>query len=264
MDKFIHKIRSFRTNRRHSDFQSIKVKQTIIRAKQIVQQPPVQQLAQTCSVGLAVTTFGFSPYINLHLEQAKRLYPHLPIVICDDHSNDDELYKCAYMYNCDVLSTERRYGWLPGDIMLWRIAIEWAAKNKINYVVKMSRRFIPLIDFSKSLIEIVDDSDTYGRGRRKTMTFCVGLAINYWHHKTKEIYDLAQNYSKPKHGIPERCMGRLKKKFKSWDFLKPSDTDYIHYWRGHEQSLSRYFLLSQQLDLSYIENDFKPIDSSRQ
>ena len=69
------------------------------------------------TIGLVVGTFAAVPYVHLHLEARRRLYPHVPLLVHDDASpKQGELRRLCEEYGCEFESNDIRQPACIGDI----------------------------------------------------------------------------------------------------------------------------------------------------
>lgn len=104
------------------------------------------------SVGLLIGTFGSVPYVHLHLESRRRWYPDVPALVHDDASpHADALRALCARYGAEFRTTPERRGHYNGDLAAFRCGFEWAEGHGLELLVKMSRRFLPLVDWVPEL-----------------------------------------------------------------------------------------------------------------
>lgn len=137
--------------------------------------------------GLVIGTFGSLPYIHLSLESRKRFYHGVPTLISDDCSpSSDKLAQLCKQYGADFISNEKHMPDHYGDLSVFVNGLHWAQQNNIDLLLKVSRRFIPLFDWSQELIEVYQQSEaatfsnicsSYNFGFR---TECVGFHVPTW------------------------------------------------------------------------------------
>jgi hypothetical protein len=114
---------------------------------------PLIPMAQP-RVLLVIGTFAAVPYVHLHLESRRRFYPDVPVIIHDDCSPAaDQLRQLCSVYGAEYLSSEERLPPNAGDLRATLCAIQQAYSRKADLAVKISRRFIPLMDWVPSLQE---------------------------------------------------------------------------------------------------------------
>ena len=140
-------------------------------------------------LGLVIGTFAAVPYIHLQLEARRRLYPDVPTLVHDDGSpvRDDLLSLCA-QYGVDFESNSQRlpYANHLGDLSTFLGGLQWAKSKGIELLLKLSRRWLPLSDWTDDLITLAMESQnatfsnhtiSYGFGFR---TECLGMAVSRW------------------------------------------------------------------------------------
>jgi hypothetical protein len=139
------------------------------------------------SVGLVISTYAAVPYVHVALESWRRHYPEIPVLVKDDCSPQrDELRALCYSYRAEFLSHEKRLGWAAGDMSSLYHGLLWAQRRGLKFLVKMSRRFIPLYnwlpDFSH--LALAKRAATFGneciQSKMKIRTECMGLNTELW------------------------------------------------------------------------------------
>lgn len=142
---------------------------------------------QPMSCGLVVGTFAAVPYIHLHLEARRRLYPTIPMLVHDDASpKAPELGRLCSEYGVEFERNNTRLPPCKGDLSVFVGGLLWGKEKELSVVLKLSRRFIPTIDWSKSLLKLADESQ-YATFCSWTTTFnfgfrseCVGMNVGEW------------------------------------------------------------------------------------
>ncbi|HWE96463.1 MAG TPA: hypothetical protein VG269_21050 [Tepidisphaeraceae bacterium] len=139
------------------------------------------------SIGLVVGTFAAVPYVHLQLESRRRHYPHIPLLVNDDGSPmGDELRELCGRYDAACISNSHRLRQTVGDLSAYVNGFDWAASLGLDILVKFSRRFIPLHDWSKGLQDLAFESqlptfsqscDHFNFGFR---TECIGFHCQSW------------------------------------------------------------------------------------
>jgi hypothetical protein len=143
--------------------------------------------APPLAIGLVIGTFAAVPYVHLQLEARRRFYPDVPLIVHDDASpNQRDLRRLCADYGCEFESNDTRRPLCIGDVSCLLGGLLWAKHIGLDIVVKMSRRFVPLRDWSVELQELALASQyptfsnickTLGYGFRSE---CVGMAVNEW------------------------------------------------------------------------------------
>ena len=155
------------------------------------------------SIGLTISTFGTPDYIQLAMEVMKNNGIKIPVLVHDDSSGDENLQHVCRGYKCDFFSTPFRYGHFAGDVTSVYNGLIWAENNKIDILVKMSRRFIPLFDWTKSLLETVKKSSNFTYGNRcnyfnfPLRTECVAYVVKKWINDLEDLKKVITKYANP-------------------------------------------------------------------
>jgi hypothetical protein len=148
---------------------------------------------QTPMIGLVIGTYAAVSYVWLQLEARKRFYPHVPVFVHDDGSHKRNRLK----YLCDVYEVEFstnkvRLGHTMGDLSTYIAGLEWARDHGIDLLLKVSRRWLFLVDWTTSLLNLAMWSQyaTIGTwsppGKLDYInpfhfrTECLGLSVKAW------------------------------------------------------------------------------------
>jgi hypothetical protein len=138
-------------------------------------------------VGLVIGTYGGEAYVELALAVRSRSYPQIPVLVHDDASNQTaRLQALCDRYGVDFETNSVRLGHQSGDLSSLIGGLLWAKKNGIDLLVKMSQRFIPLCNWTPSLIELAMASQFPGfsnvchHHRMPIRTECIGMAVREW------------------------------------------------------------------------------------
>jgi len=127
------------------------------------------------------------------MEVMKKNGVKVPVLVHDDSSGDENLLNICRLYQCDFMSTSFRRGHFAGDVSALYNGLLWANKNNFDILVKMSRRLIPLFDWTQSLIETIqtDPSHTYGNRcdywRFPLRTECVAYQVSHWLNHLEDL-----------------------------------------------------------------------------
>lgn len=221
-------------------------------------------------IGLVVGTHGTTPYVHLHLENAKQLYPNLPILIYDDCSDKiQEINALCTAYGVDFDFNHQRLGHYLGDIFIFAKSLLWAKRQGIDLLVKMSRRWLPIRDWRQELTDLAIEgqypsySSYCSYCRFAFRTECVALHVDSWLAVWEQIYGTA--LSAQDIGLPEAYMHKLAKQictkpgsYVMWPLMGESRfTKYQDVLWHSSCSLEDYAKRSQELGLNYKENDFE-------
>jgi len=221
-------------------------------------------------IGLVIGTYGSPAYIQLHLETARRLYPHIPIIIHDDCSNNVDLPKICEQYGVKLFSTPTRRGHTRGDLSAMICGLKWASENNFDILIKMSRRFIPLINWTNSLtispvqptyhsqsfwsliqINIIPSPALVMWGKKNYVkTFVIGFVI-----PNLEFMDYLKSLVKRRNiRVIEKVIGksRIIKNHILWEFF----TDRNNAMWKDRNTPNDYYRLSRLYGLNWGINDF--------
>ncbi len=126
----------------------------LIRKESFPDRPSPDRIIQSLrpTVGLVISTFAAVPYIHVALESWKLHNPSIPVLVSDDGSpKSEEIGELCAHYNADFVKNYRRHGRDLGDLSAYVHGLEWGAEHRLDIVVKMSRRFIPLQNWVPAL-----------------------------------------------------------------------------------------------------------------
>jgi hypothetical protein len=240
------------------------------------------------TIGLVVGTFAAVPYVHLQLEARRRFYPQVPLLIHDDSSPmHNELRRLCDKYGCEFERNETRQPACIGDISCLLGGLLWAKHNGFDIVVKMSRRFLPLMDWTLGLKELALASQ-YPTYCNATSTFsfgfrseCVGMAVAQWieDRAHEQLAMIAMADESPfveavVHNIARRLAQFRCRQAMRWDEAygpRPADRDGFAPWdfmgtdrcKRYPQFLwhdsarpDDYFALAKEWGLPYDRGDF--------
>ena len=145
------------------------------------------------SICLTISTFGTPEHIQLAMEVMKNNEIKVPVLVHDDSSGDKNLLNICRTYQCNFMSTSFRHGHYAGDVMALYNGLLWANKNNYDILVKMSRRFIPLFDWTKSLKELIQNTPNHTYGNRcnhfkfPLRTECVAYQVSHWLNHLEDL-----------------------------------------------------------------------------
>jgi len=137
---------------------------------------------------IVIGTFAAVPYIHLHLEARRRLYPHVPCLVHDDCSPVQErLLELCRQYGAIFAANTTRFPPTLGDLSALYDGLLWADEIGAGILVKFSRRFVPITDWRPSLMRLVQASDYHTYSSWTTSfnfgfrTEAMALAVEAWH-----------------------------------------------------------------------------------
>lgn len=94
-------------------------------------------------IGVVIGTFAALPYVHLQLEARRRFWPDVRVLVHDDASPQrDDLRGVAREYGADFASASYRQAATVGDMAATVAGFDWARERDLDYVVKLSRRFV--------------------------------------------------------------------------------------------------------------------------
>ncbi|MGH9720109.1 MAG: hypothetical protein ACRD8O_07840 [Bryobacteraceae bacterium] len=141
----------------------------------------------TPATGLAIGTFAAVPYVHLALESRRRNYPHVPVLVHDDASGKaSELRDLCGEYGAEFHSAGEPLGIQFGDMSSCAQGLDWARRRGLELLAKMSRRFIPLYDWTAELGALAWESQYATFGQRcmhydfGLRSECVGFHVGAW------------------------------------------------------------------------------------
>ncbi|MGH7138519.1 MAG: hypothetical protein ACREHD_22440 [Pirellulales bacterium] len=139
------------------------------------------------SVGMVVGTYAEVPHVHMQLEARRRLFPHVPMLIHDDGSHARERLKdLCDRYGADFECNSERLPHHLGDLSSFVGGLKWAECRGIELLLKVSRRWVFLVDWTEGLRHLAMESQhatfsnytkSYAFGFR---TECVALATRLW------------------------------------------------------------------------------------
>lgn len=227
---------------------------------------------QSPRLGLVIGTHGTPAYIHLHLENAKQLYPDVPVLVYDDCSDKIlELNQLCVDYGADFDFNHQRLGHYLGDIFIFAKSLLWAKRQGVELLVKMSRRWLPLRDWREELTALAMEgqypsySSYCAYCRFMFRTECVAIHVDSWLTVWNEIYSTA--IAGEDIGLPEAYMHGLAKKvcqkpgsYVMWPLL--GESRFTHYpdvlWHS-SCAISDYTARAKELGLPYEDRDFEDI-----
>lgn len=142
---------------------------------------------QQPNVALVIATFAGVPYVHLALESWHRNHPETPVLVHDDGSHHAEtLHGLCRRYGAHFFSNPRRMRRTVGDLSAFLHGMEWASGLGSALLVKMSRRFIPLVNWVPELQQLAwfTQYATYSQRCRHFnfgfRTECIALHLPSW------------------------------------------------------------------------------------
>jgi glycosyltransferase involved in cell wall biosynthesis len=167
--------------------------------------------------GIVIGTFGSPAYISLQLESIKRFTPNTNVLLHDDCSNNPRLKLIAEHYNIDFTSTSQHLQHRNGDARVFAAGLRWAQQNKLDYLVKISRRFIPVKNWVSSFCEGFGHMTIAKINEMpQIQTQFIGLEVSKW----LPLLSTFDSYNA--NPTMERLIGALSTDTVAWNFLADS------------------------------------------
>ena len=242
------------------------------------------------SILLAIGTFAAVPYVHLHLEARRRFYPDVPCVVHDDASPfAAQLQELCAAYNAHFFAPRQRLPPQCGDLSTMLLGIQSAQELGIDLAVKMSRRFIPVTDWTPQLRHLASRTqyatycnwdEGHGFGLRSE---CVAFHAPTWAAEEwsgdleraiaggPETFGYVEGYL---HNLARRVQARTQcAANREYEALYPPPLESSAYgvwpWLGHNRKMRQpwylwhdmdtsldYYRLSLAFGLSYRHEDF--------
>lgn len=225
-------------------------------------------------VGLVLSTCGSAPTIHLQLELCERYFGRhtagntgLPVLVVNDGDVEEDALKRLCEHYGAWYRTGPRLGHAPGDLRAFIWGLEWAAERNVSILAKMSRRFIPLVNWRQELVLLADRhrySSTFGRHhdeRGFLRTDCIALRVSSWN--VSEIHrTLQETIDNSDVGVAVETVvnsiARVNGGVALWDLVgehisRPYGKSLQ--WRGHYPYA--YGDLARSLGLPYQDSDFE-------
>ena len=138
-------------------------------------------------LALVIGTYGSVPYVHLGLETRRRHYPGVPVLVHDDCSPQrDELAEVCREYGASFQVNSAKRFHTVGDLSVFLGGLSWARRLGADLLVKFSRRFVPLFDWTPALLELALESQeaTFSNVCRNLMwgfrSEVVGMHVRSW------------------------------------------------------------------------------------
>jgi hypothetical protein len=137
-------------------------------------------------LGIVIGTYGSVPYVHLHLEAWKHFAPDACLLVHDDCSSvRRELKALCDRYGAEFRSTRQRYGGYYGDGMAISNGLTWAKQSELAWLVKFSRRFVPILPWLPQFQRLIMSDYATMSGSCSDVgygfvTNCVGFQVNAW------------------------------------------------------------------------------------
>ena len=221
--------------------------------------------------GLVVSTYGLVPYVHLALAVREKFYPDVPCLVHDDCSpKAAALRKLAADHGASFASPESNMNHTRGDMTAMISGMRWAREAGLDVLVKMSRRFVPKVDWRPSLKKLAAETQhaTYAGVFDPTWnlrTECIAFHVERWLPHLPALSEMVRGsdwlwVEKVVHDMAIKVLpwgtGQYNG-FAVWDFVGlgkwcENDTSLWH----DTTSPATYAKFARELGLNYREQDF--------
>jgi len=104
--------------------------------------------------GIVIGTYGTPQFIHLQLANIRKLEPDVPVLVVDDNSPDqDAISDLCRQYGAEFICNPKRYEHWQGDLNVYIQGLQWAKRNNIDLLLKLSRRRIFLEPVISNLLK---------------------------------------------------------------------------------------------------------------
>ncbi len=118
------------------------------------------------NLALVVGSYALVDFIRLNVLQCQTLWPFSPLLISDDHSfRSEEIERMADELGVHYICSERRRTHTSGDWQAFVNGSVFGKEQEVDWVVKISQRFIPLEGFAEKLEAELNEVDAVLPGR---------------------------------------------------------------------------------------------------
>ena len=173
-------------------------------------------------------------------------------------------------------------GWHPGDLSAQTVGLRWAAENEVTWLVKMSRRCVPLRDWLPSLEVAIADKfyPTYSReivwpehpNLRCLRNECLAFHVESWlrcgivswleaMQRTLQTGTVEPKIYRAALACYEYAVADYRGDeafYGTWDWLREHQGVWCENYLWHQTSpTSHYHGLAAQLELPYTYTDFE-------
>lgn len=116
---------------------------------------PLYSSERPLRIGLVIGTYSSVPYVHMGLESHRRHYPNVAVLVHDDCSpKQNDLRRLCQEYGAFFEVNSIKKGHTLGDLSSFLGGLLWAGRQRLDIIVKFSRRFIPLYDWTQELVQL--------------------------------------------------------------------------------------------------------------
>ena len=213
-------------------------------------------MGKSDKIGLVLATYGSLPHCHLGLESFRCYCTGQFCLLHDDCSEQSiDLLNLANDYGVDFQTTNNRLGHGAGDACAICSGLIWAANHNLTWLIKCSRRFIPVFHYyleENSKINTYATRDNYWGLQFSTEFFY--MRVSYWLQKIPLLRNFIDKQPTDyflEHLLEKEPFTRI-----DWKIENRSEHSYNYYWHNFS-GIKDYFKLSTYwFDNLYAEKDF--------
>lgn len=162
---------------------------------------PKQAWTDDPGFGLLISTYGADPYVHLGLAVRAKHYPDVLALVVDDCSGRAaELAALAKRHGADFRGNPETMNHTRGDLLAVCHGLRWASRRGLDVLVKMSRRFVPRMDWRPGLRRVIRETQhaTYAGPFDATYGLrseCMAFDVKRWLPRVAQLEKLARESS---------------------------------------------------------------------
>lgn len=144
--------------------------------------------------GLFISTYAGLPFVHLQLESWHRNTSGMDCLIIDDCSEQRERIKALCdEYGAEFHCNPTRMNHVCGDMLAFCTGLDWATRKGMAYVVKFSRRWIPLTPWTDEMLELFSTRQACTLNARCTYhgfgfrSECVAMNVHDWNEGWSKV-----------------------------------------------------------------------------
>lgn len=137
-------------------------------------------------IGLVIGTHGTPAYVAMQIKSRLLFEPDMPMLVHDDCSQRiEEIAAMTKSSGVDFDCTLLHCGHIKGDLACFKNGLLWAKNIDVEFLVKMSRRYIPIVSWTDDLCRMMDDkSQTFSSVNRvfnmDFSTHLMAMRVSEW------------------------------------------------------------------------------------
>lgn len=106
----------------------------------------IEMVPATGKCGIVIGSFGMPGVVELNIAAIRKTCGEIPILVCDDLTpvsmGQKRILNLPERCKVSLIINNENHGHAPGDIRAFRNGLQWAKRNGIKYLCKLSQRFI--------------------------------------------------------------------------------------------------------------------------